>query len=390
MQETSTEKTTLLTRDFVAASVGQFFAFTASGLTGPVFPLYMASLGFTESMTGLYLAAFSIVSFLVRPFYGGLSDKGQPRKALDIAGLLTTVGQAAYLTANPVVMLIARTVHGAGWAGVNVAGSAWVAYLAPAAQRAEALGYYTMVQRVGIAIGPVAGLWLVNNIGFFPAFAAAAMLSFCVLLSTRIATTPDRETPPVASTPPPTGTWLRRVIEPEALLGAGLLVVNVLPNISVSAFMPLYFQSAGFEGIECYFLALGIIGIVSRGATGKMADRLGRKWSIIYGFALQLLGLLAIAVAPNVPLITVGGMIFIVGSAVCQPSLYALAIDRALPNRRGAAMSTYTMAFQVGNGFGSAIGGVIAEHLGFIALNWFSALTAIFALAVAAIVTRRW
>ncbi len=357
------------------------------GLLGPVFPLYMVHLGFAEGLVGAYLAVFSIVSIAVRPYFGGQADTGRMRRSLGLAGFLKTIGHVGYLTGNPWVILVSRGIHGIGWAGINVVGSGWVAYLAPASRRAEAIGYFSMLQRIGIALGPVVGLWLLHQYGFTPAFVVAAALSFCVMLSTAIATTPDRisEAPP-----PPTGHWIRKLIEPEAVQSAGLIVLNTVPSIAMFNFMSLYFDSSGLPGIEGYFAALGVVGIVCRGFIGQLADRVGRRWGVVVGFAVQMVGLLVIAVSAEVVLITVGGMIWVVGSALSQPALNAVAIDRALPNRRGMAMATFTMAFRIGDGAGSLAAGIIAERLGYLVLNWFSAIAAILGLGIAWAVTRRW
>ena len=124
--------------------------------------------------------------------------------------------------------------------------------------------------------------------------------------------------------------------------------------------------------------------------TGVLADRLGRKWSIAGGFAVQLAGLLFIALGADTLLLTIGGVIWIFGSAVSQPSLYAVAIDTAPANRRGVAMSSYTMSFQIGSGISSIIGGLIAEHFGYSWLNWFCVATAVFGLLVVLVLARGW
>jgi predicted MFS family arabinose efflux permease len=50
---------------------------------------------------------------------------------------------------------------------------------------------------------------------------------------------------------------------------------------------------------------------------------------------------------------------------VSQPSLYALAADRSHPARRGAAMATYTMGFQLGSGVGALVWGTTIEWFGY-------------------------
>jgi len=56
------------------------------------------------------------------------------------------------------------------------------------------------------------------------------------------------------------------------------------------------------------------------------------------------------------------------GNVCSEPSLYATALDRSPADRRGAAMATYTSAFQLGSGIGAALGGVIIERWGYEAM----------------------
>ena len=53
------------------------------------------------------------------------------------------------------------------------------------------------------------------------------------------------------------------------------------------------------------------------------------------------------------------GSIYALGSAAMSPIATALAIDRAHPDRRGAAMATYSLGYQLGAGLGAAIWGAI-------------------------------
>lgn len=382
----------LWSRDFIAICVGQFFGFTAQGLANPIFPLYMVSQGMTESFVGFALAAFNVVSFAVRPYFGGMVDTGRPRQAMMVAGAFLGFGPLGYIVPNSVLVFLVRGVHGIGWAGLNTSGSAWVAYLAPPKRRAEALGYYTMAQRVGNFVGPVLGLWLANNIGFVPAFAASGACGFLVLATSLAARSGAAAT---TASKPAAGddlqlNWLQKLVEPGAFLGASLLVLNTIPGVVVQAYMPLYFKEIGLGGIELYFLALGATGVFSRGLIGRWADRIGRMRAIGWGFAVQFAGLVVFVFTQNIIALTVGGVVWIFGSALAQPSLYALAIDRAPGHRRGRAMATYTMAFQVGGGIGAVTGGLILEQLGFASLHAAMALIALAGTVIVLAGVRRW
>jgi len=77
------------------------------------------------------------------------------------------------------------------------------------------------------------------------------------------------------------------------------------------------------------------------------------------------------------------------GFSMSQPSLYALAIDFSPPDRRGASMATYTMAFQLGGGFGSALWGVIIEVTGYRTMYALTLVPAGLALILTPVIGRR-
>jgi predicted MFS family arabinose efflux permease len=65
----------------------------------------------------------------------------------------------------------------------------------------------------------------------------------------------------------------------------------------------------------------------------------------------------------------------------------ASVLDRAPPDRLGAAMATYTLGFQFGGGFGAALWGALVAPIGFAAVLVIAA--AIQGIAVVVAVTGR-
>lgn len=379
--------TGLLERNFVLVCLAQLVGYVGNGFITPIFPLFIASLGYSPSFTGLAIAALNVVSFNTRPFFGYLVDSGRARRAQSVAGVLLAAASLCYLFTSIPIIIVGRGIHGLGWGGLNVVGSAWTAYLAPSARRAEAMGYYTMVQRVGITFAPVLALWGARSFGFAPAFMAAGLCGLAVSAATlRIA--PDRQPPPL--TVPFTGARWRRVVEPGALVGAGLLALSIVTAPAMTAYMPLYFLHLGLEGIEFYFLVLGSAGIAARALIGRWSDRMGRVRSITLGFGVSALGLLIVALAGDLTGIILGGVVFTLGGSLSEPSLYAIALDRSPAERRGAAMATYTMAFQLGGGIGAVLSGYVIEFLGYSWLYQGAVGASLLALSVVLVGARRW
>jgi predicted MFS family arabinose efflux permease len=293
-----------------------------------------------------------------------------------------------------VMLFVVRGLHGLGWGGINTAGSAWVAHLAPAHRRAEAVGYFTVTQSSGIAFAPVLGIWLFNNYGPNPAFLVAgfmALAAFIVILQANQARVPP-PTDRSANTAHATASQqslLSRVIEPTALLST-LLLAAMQFNVPVfSTYIPLYFLAMEIPLVELFFLATGIASMIGRGMLGRFADRVGRFRSIALGSIIQIAGLLLMGQSTELIGVTLGGIVLTLGQSVSHPSLYALVIDRAPAERRGAALATYTMGFQLGSGVGAVVYGFVIQYLGYHTMFQLSLVPVIGALITILIVWRR-
>ncbi|MFN0073651.1 MAG: MFS transporter [Chloroflexota bacterium] len=355
----------LWTRTFAFVWLNQFLSYTSNWLTLPVLPLFLAKQGHSESYIGLVLAAFSITSFTARPFFGQQVDAGRARGALASSSACLSLAALGYLVPSPVVLFLSRGVHGFGWAGINAVGSGWVALLAPAKRRAEAVAYYTTAQAGTVIFGPVLGLTIARNFGDESAFAVAGAVSILGVLAILSAKqTPEAHHPNTAGGTVTAGsidTWIERSAVPATIL---LGVLNVVGPAS-AAYVPLYFLSLGVENPELYFLFQGITGIAGRAAVGRLSDRVERRRLIAVGIAIQLAGFVVLAYAHTLVMLILAGSIVTLGNAVREPSFYALVIDRAAPTRRGAALATYTMGFQIGSGIGSALWGNVIQYLGY-------------------------
>ncbi len=358
------ESTRLLGRNMALVCLAQTAGYGASAFLAPLLPLFLVSQGHAEAFIGLVLGAFNVASFASRPVWGMLSDRGSPRPALIVAGLLVAAAYAGYLLPGVVLIFGVRAVQGIGWGGVNVVGSAWVAALAPVSRRAEALGWYTMAQRMGTAVGPVSALWSIDHLGYPLSFlmgACAAGFIAVAAFFTRSTRAAARPAAPAA----PRRFSLNAIVEPGALLGAGLITLMTFTGPAMNAYMPLYFRNLGLEHVELYYLAFGATGIVCRPFIGRFADRMNRLQAIALGFALQVAGLAVLVFSGALPGIVAGMVVHTVGYAISEPCLYALALDRSPSHRRGAAMATVTMAFQLGGGLGASGIGALFQFVGY-------------------------
>jgi predicted MFS family arabinose efflux permease len=254
-----------------------------------------------------------------------------------------------------------RAVHGIGWAAYNTGASVLLARLAPPARRGEAVGYFTTVQGVVFAAVPAGALWLLGVIDYTGVFLLAAGCGLAVVAA--MAACPPQPRP--EATPAESGLW--GLLERSALLPCALEYLTKLPNSATALFIPLYatYRGIPLEALLYYYLGSGVAGLVTRGWVGSWSDRLGRGWMIALGASLSVVALLLMAAARDGVTLSIAGVLYGLGQAMSSPAVMALAIDRAPPARRGAAMATYSLAFQLGFGSGGLLWGTLVDTTGY-------------------------
>ncbi|MCD9141346.1 MFS transporter [Streptomyces albireticuli] len=163
----------------------------------------------------------------------------------------------------------------------------------------------------------------------------------------------------------------------QVLSGAGLAA-----GITVGALLAEeMLGSTGLAGVpSALFTAGGALGAV---AVGRLCQRWGRRPGLSLGYvigAVGSLGVVAAAVADNVPLLFLSLLVYGAGTSTSLLARYAGA-DLASPARRGRAVSTVLFATTLG----AVVGPVLVSATGDVAHAWgMPRLTGPFLLAVAA------
>lgn len=339
-----------------------FLGSSQSSLLTPVLPLFIQDQGGSAFFVGVVVAAFSTPSVLLRPLLGRLVDTWSARGVLGISGLVLGVAVLGYLIYNAVVLLAVRAIHGVAWAGYNTGANVLLARIAPPQRRGEAVGYYSTAQGIAFGVVPAVALWLLGWLGYTGVFLIAAASGLCVAVA--VVVMPGQAREPVR--PTGEGFW-RSLVEPDALLPCALDFLTKLPYAATSVFVPLYaaYRGMALDSLLIYFLACGVAGLVTRGWLGGWSDRIGRGRAIALGTVLPIAALLIMSQAADIVTLTLAGILYGFGQAAAAPAIMALAIDRSRPERRGAAMATYSLAFQLANGGGGLVCGLLIKTLGY-------------------------
>ena len=118
--------------------------------------------------------------------------------------------------------------------------------------------------------------------------------------------------------------------------------------------------------------------------TGPLSDRLGRKWLIAGGMAVQAVGIWLTVLLPTYGWWIIGALLQGLGTAMVYPVLLAAIGDVTNPVWRASSMGVYRFWRDLGYAVGALLAGVIADLVGMaMAIHVIAALTLLSGIVVA-------
>jgi len=352
----------LLTFRFALVVTSGLFYFLALGMLLPVVPLFVKDeLGGSNVTVGVVVGAFAVGAVLLRPWAGRIGDR-VGRRVLIVGGAVI-VGAAGllYLLADGAVSLVAvRLLGGIGEAAFFVGAASMITDLAPESRRGEAISYWSIAVYGGLAFGPLLGNVMLANDHFDRVWLVSATLAFVAAvigLCTRETVTPAGRPEPGADRPP--------LISRPALAPGAVLFLGLIGLAGFTEFVPLYVKQIGMADSSKVFLLYGclILGVRIFGA--RVPDRIGTLKAGTIATATAAAGLTLMAAVPNAFGLYAGTVVFSIGMSFLYPAMLTLALSGLSDNERGSAVGTVSSFFDLSQGVGALLLGVVAALAGY-------------------------
>lgn len=302
--------------------------------------------------------AFGVASFLVRMPSGRLADRWGRQPVMLVGGGLAAATLAAHaLTDDPLLLTPIRLLNGAGMCLYTTAAMAKLADTLPAGRRGEGMGWYGVLYTLTNVYGPWLGTAVAGALGLrafflFAGAVTASAAAFAVPLRE-----PARPRPIRAA----------QLISRAALLSTGTFMALTITFSVLPAFLALYARQGHLGRPGAFFFLLGAALVPARWFGGVLADKLGRPAVILPGLVLAAAGMLLLAFATGPAMLYASALIFGAGFGLGHTGLTILTVDRAAPEERGAAMATFSLAWDFGT-LGSFGLGFVGDAVGFSAL----------------------
>jgi predicted MFS family arabinose efflux permease len=363
-------KEKLWNMNYLKVMTANFMLYFAFYILTPLLPLYLSErFGTTKDVIGIVLSGYTVAALVFRPFSGYVVDSFSRKKVLMVCFAVFFVFFFGYIAAGTLLMFaIVRTLHGAPFGAVTVANSTVAIDVLPASRRNEGIGYYGLSNNLAMAVAPSVGIYIYKYTGDFTLlFWIALVLAALALISASAIQLPAKQ---IVKNKEKIS--LDRFFLTKAwVLAINILFIGLCWGV-LSNYLAIYSkEKLGITGgTGTYFMLLSIGLFMSR-LQGAKALRAGKlTQNAAEGIILSLIGYTLFVACPNMVGYYLSAIFIGLGNGHVYPAFLNMFISIANHNERGTANSSILTSWDAGQGIGVLIGGIIAEHTGYVSMFW--------------------
>ncbi|MCI2254991.1 MFS transporter [Domibacillus sp. PGB-M46] len=360
-------KPALWTKDFISISLTNFFLFMTFYFLLVTLPVYVLNeLNSTESEAGLATTVFLISAILIRFVSGQWVEHFGKKKVLIASLVIFFAASVLYPFTNGLTaLLVLRFFHGIGFGMATTAAGAVVADIIPNSRRGEGMGYYVMSMNLAMAIGPFAGLAIMNKWSIQAGFivcAAVALIALMIGWSLKNEKADSRKPAAQFKLDLSPGNLIEKSALPIALTGTFFAIVYS----AILSFVSVYAEELHIGAVSGFFFVVyAVVIVLSRPFTGRWFDRYGANAIVYPSIVVFAVGMLLLSQAGGAGLFLIAAGVIGLGWGTLFPGFQTIAISKARPEKKALATATFLSLFDLGIGFGSFVMGVVASGLGF-------------------------
>lgn len=382
-------------RNVLTVVLFNLLVYIVIGMPNAVLTIFVhTTLGYSTTIAGLTFALQYAATFAARSSAGRLVDKIGPKPVV-IGGLLTCVcsglllGWAATLPNIPAaslgILLLSRLFLGwaESWTATGVI--IWNIHRAGAENTALAISWNGICSYGGIALGaplgaalalmppPYGGLVAVGGLSALLPLFGLALIGFY-----------QGAKPHVSAEKPIS---FRKALH-LVLWHGSALAAGSIGFAAISSFLALYYAAHHWSGAATALAVFGGVFVCIRFFLATQIKRRGGVIVAIISLLVEAMGLIIIGVFPSHASALLGAALTGAGFSLLFPALGVLAVNKAGPANRGAALSAYSVFLDLAIACSGFTLGPIIELSGYPAMFMTSAGCCLIGAAISYMLTR--
>jgi MFS family permease len=351
---------------FVLFATGLLF-WVSIAILLPTLPAYLDAIRIDQQQIGLIIGAFAIGLIFTRPIVGKLTDTKGRKAVLLVGTAVVAIAPLGYIFVTSVPLLMAiRAFHGISIAAFTTAYSALVVDLAPPKQRGEIIGFTSLANPIGVAVGPAIGGFLQTRGLYHEIFWISIVTGVvsCIAASC-LKVRPIESELNHNEIPKKLSAW--QIISNPALgIPALVLLLIGFPFGAVHTFIPLYIQQLNVNfNPGLFFTIAAIASFSARSIIGSRSDRYGRGVFLAASLCCYLGGIVCLATANSRWSFICAAVLEGLGTGMLLPMSVALISDRSLPQQRGQVLSICITGLDLGIAIAAPLFGAMVTSIGY-------------------------
>jgi MFS family permease len=361
-----------------------FICYLGIGVPLAVLPGYIHSnLGYSSFIAGLGVSVQYAATLLTRPFAGRSVDSVGPKRAVQI-GLLAGIGSGLFLLLTalfqdlPLISLlllaISRMALGFAESMIGTGAISWGIGQVGTGHSPRVIAWNGVASYSAIAIGAPLGVAMEQHWGLVSLGTLAIVLPIIGYLIARAKTA-------VAIVSHGEAIAFRLVLWRVLPMGLGLCL-GTIGFGSIATFITLYYKSFSWVGAAYCLSAFGFTFVCVRLLLAHTIHRFGGYRVAIVSYPIEFAGLLLIWLAPSPAWTLLGAALTGAGFSMIFPALAVEAMALVPSRNRGAAISAYSLFFDISLGVTGPVAGLLIGQFGYPSVYLFAAMAALLALAI--------
>lgn len=329
------------------------------GIVIPLLPTISQQIGITGLSLGILVSAYPLAQFFAAPILGSLSDRYGRKPILVISKLGTVVAYIifAYSRSFP-LLLLSKLIDGATGGNISAA-RAYISDITTPKNRSRGMAVIGMGFGLGFIIGPAIGgiFYSIGGSQVLPCL-IGALLCFISMILTQIFLK-DRLQPQVNASSFSFKKFINVFSHPHI---RQILLVQFLLMMGVSSFQTTFnfFTSINFglgaKETSYLFVYLGVLSFLVQGSLLRQSFADPQRQSQV-GLFLSMLGIILVALSPNLWFIFLALVVYIVGNALAGVFLPTLLSTTSSTDPEGQIQGAFESVGSLARVIGPAVAG---------------------------------
>lgn len=359
----------IFSKDLLLVMLVGFLAGTAITTQMGTLPLYVDYLGGSKGQSGMIVGILGISSLFCRIPVGNLLDR-YGRKLILCTGLLVLVIDFMFLNLfhEIILLFILRFIQGLGMGIESTATSTLASDLIPKSRLTVGLGYFSIALTLPSAIGPLIGLFLVQNYGFEALFFAGLILTVLAAIASFFIS--DQYKKQLKSKKEKLETVEKIKTESllfkvEVIIPSLIMFFVCLTNSAVTAFISQFAIEKSVNNIGYYFTVNAVTTVLVRMIYPRIFKNIKNGFLVAGSIVLMVASFWLISVSQTLFQFLLAAVLFGIGFASILPIMNAIVLNNVSKFQRGNATAIFSAAMDVAYGGGAMIWGFVAMFSGF-------------------------